>query len=87
MRESYEGELCLGGLVGRHTLAIRCGCQGNHVVQGVGSPPIISGRVPGDSDTVRFNGGKGQVLWSTRRGCGGGGEGMSNRELAMIQFE
>ena len=37
------------------------------------SPPVISGWVPGDSDTVWSNGGKGQVLWSTRRGCGGGG--------------
>ena len=35
--------MCLGGLVGRHTPAIGCGCQGNHVVQGVGSPPIIKG--------------------------------------------
>ena len=78
------GELCLGGLAGRHTQAIGCGCQGNHVVQGVRSPPVISGWVPGDSDTVRFNGEKGQVLWSTWRGCG---EGMGNREPAMIQLE
>ena len=73
MRESCEGEHYLGGLVARHSASIGGGCQGNHVVQGVGSPPIISGQVPGDSDTIRSNGGKVQVHWSTRRGCGGRG--------------
>ena len=74
MRESCEGELCLGGLVGRHTLASRCGCQGNYVVQRIGSPPIISGRVPGDSDTVRSKKGKAKFS-GLPGGAVGGGEG------------
>ena len=65
----------MGGLVGSHTLTIGRGCQGNRVVQRVESAPIIGGWVPGDGDTVRSNGGEGQVLWSTRRGWGRGGVG------------
>ena len=75
MRESCEGELCLGGLVGSHTLTIGRGYQGNHVAQRVESAPVIGGWVPGDGDTVRSNGGEGQVLWSTRRDWGRGGVG------------
>ena len=73
MRESCEGELCLGGLVGRHTLAIECGYQGNHIVQRIGNPPIISGRVPGDIDTVRSKKGKAKFSGLPRGAVGGGG--------------
>ena len=50
--------------------------------------PLYQGQVPGDSNTVWSNGGKVNVLWSTRRGCGErGGECMGNIEPAMAQFE
>ena len=92
----------MGGLGGRHTLSIECGCQGNHVVQWVGSAPIIRRWTPGDSDTEWSNGGKGKVLWSTRRDCiagggGGGGGGewgttivlctMQNKELTSLWYK
>ena len=70
-----------GSVVGRHTLAIRCGCQGNHIVQRIGSPPIISGRVPGDSDTVRSKKGKAKFSGLPGGAVGGrGAEGMENQQ-------
>ena len=78
MRESCEGELCLGGLVGRHTLAIRCGCQGNCVVQGSGVPPSSEG---GSQVTVTLYGlmeGNARFSGLTGGAVGGGGAGLYN---------
>ena len=74
----------MGGSGGRHTLSIGCGCQGNRIVQWVRSSPIIRGWTPGDSDTEWSNGGKGKVLWSTRRDCIAGGRGGGGGGTTMV---
>ena len=73
MRESCEGELCLSGLIGRHTLVIGCGCQGNHVVQGVRTPPIIKGWVHMIVTPYSSNEGKAKFSGLPGGTVGGGG--------------
>ena len=60
VRESCEGELCLSGLIGRHTATTWCAYQGNHVVQGVGSPPSSEG---GSQVTVTLHGPMEEEEW------------------------